>query len=73
MTDIIFAYQQGETNWLNPHWRKAKMSEIIKDKIMIIEKECAKNTDEQKAYRAGMGVSAYKYFRKKFGLERKKK
>ena len=68
MTDIIFAYQQGETNWLNPEWRKAKIAENKKRDIMFVENNFPEYTDNKKAMLIGMKYTAYMYWKNKLNL-----
>jgi len=75
MSDIIFAYQVPDTNWLNPAWRKAKKKELFEaeQKSNLIQLEAFFPNTTRKAIARKMGISHgyYRQLRKKYGLERR--
>jgi len=68
MTDIIFEYRQGETNWLNPIWAKAEKRRRLQSNVIWVENYYTDWTNKQKANRIEISESYYKALKNKFNL-----
>jgi len=73
MSDIIFAYQVPDTNWLNPAWRKFKRKEIFESErasnFILLDKYFPDITNKEMAKKLGISEGYYRLLRKRYGLE----
>lgn len=73
MTDIIFSYIQGETNWLDDDWRKTKMKELSDIKrlstIIDIEINFPNASTKRKAQIFGCDYCYYCTLRTKYNVK----